>query len=111
MRPCWGQMPESKATSIISETRYAVNVRRQQTDHREGTLSPPGSGSSRKAAPVAEVERQVVRCVGESSSRGRSISASDPTIQTARKHYTTKLERRCPGRREMRNRENQGYPD
>src|SRR5271157_1740537 len=109
-------MPGSKTTSIISETiytvnRYAVNVRRQQTNHRKGTLFPAGSGSARKAAPVAEVECQVVRCVGESSSRGRSISESDPTVQTARKHNTTKLERRCPGGREVRNREDQGYPD
>src|ERR1039457_3522657 len=107
-RPCRGQMPESKATSIISETiytvnRYAVNVRRQQTDHREGNLFPPGSGSARKAAPVAEVECQVVRCVGESRCRGRSISESDPTIQTARKHNTRMLERSRPGSREESN--------
>ena len=63
------------------------------------------SGSARKAAPVAEVECQVVRCVGQSRCRGRSISESDPTIQTARKHNTAKLERSCPGSREMRNRE------
>src|SRR5271157_6454959 len=69
------------------------------------------SRSARKAAPVAEVERQVVCCVGESGCRGRSISESDPAIQTARKHNTTKLERGCPGSREMRNRKDQGYSD
>jgi phosphatidylserine/phosphatidylglycerophosphate/cardiolipin synthase-like enzyme len=80
--------------------------RHLRRSHRKGgSTGLRMSGSARKAAPVAEVKRQVVRCVGESRCRGRSISESDPTIQTARKHNTTKLERSCPGSREMRNRE------
>ena len=73
--------------------------------HRKGgSTGLRMSASARKAAPVAEVEGQVVCCVGESRCRGRSISESDPTVQTARKHNTTELERGCPGSREMRNR-------